>query len=81
MFESCSFNPISAIHDYETPSWVAESSKYVEEGRSYQDLILPQAVTEEQGKLLQLYYVGSVTKDNIITTLDETFAKANKLND
>lgn len=78
LFEACSFNPLATVHTYESSSWVEEASKYVEEGRSYQDLVLPQAVTEEQGKLLQEYFVGSVTKEQIIETLDKKFAEANK---
>lgn len=78
LFESTRFNPIAAIHNYETDPWVTDAYQYVEEGRSYQDLVLPQAVTEEQGKLLQEYYVGSVTKDEFIKRMDEVFAEAVK---
>jgi raffinose/stachyose/melibiose transport system substrate-binding protein len=78
LFESTRFNPIAAIHDYETDPWVTDAYQYVEEGRSYQDLVLPQAVTEEQGKLLQEYYVGSVTKDEFIKRMDEVFAESVK---
>jgi raffinose/stachyose/melibiose transport system substrate-binding protein len=78
LFESTHFNPIAAIHNYETDSWVTDAYQYVEEGRSYQDLVLPQAVTEEQGKLLQEYYVGTVTKDEFIKRMDEVFAEAVK---
>lgn len=80
LFEACSFNPLADIHNYETSSWVEEASKYVEEGRSYQDLVLPSAVTEEQGKLLQEYYVKSVTQEDMIKTLDQVFQEANKTN-
>ncbi|WMJ88375.1 ABC transporter substrate-binding protein [Anaerocolumna sp. MB42-C2] len=80
LFKSCSFNPLATCHNYESSSWVAEASKYVEEGRSYQDLVLPSAVTDEQGKLLQAYYVGSITKEDIIKDLDKTFKDANALN-
>jgi raffinose/stachyose/melibiose transport system substrate-binding protein len=78
LFESTRFNPIATIHNYETDSWVTDAYQYVEEGRSYQDLVLPQAVTEEQGKLLQEYYVGTVTKDQFIKRMDEVFAEAVK---
>ncbi|MDF2908974.1 MAG: hypothetical protein K0R34_4295, partial [Herbinix sp.] len=40
---------------------------------------LPSAVTDEQGKLLQEYYVGSVSKEDIIKVLDAKFKEANKL--
>jgi raffinose/stachyose/melibiose transport system substrate-binding protein len=80
LFQSCSFNPISSVHKYDTTSWVKEAYQYVADGRSYQDLVLPQAVTDEQGKLLQEYYVKDITKEEIIKDLDKTFKKANKAN-
>lgn len=76
LFESCSFNPLATCHTYEPASWVADASAYVSEGRCYKDLVLPSAVTDEQGRLLQEYYVGSVTKDEIIQRLDEVYAQA-----
>lgn len=80
LFRKCSFNPLANNHNYEAASWVAEASKYVAAGRAYQDLVLPSAVTDEQGKLLQEYYVGSVTKEEMIETLDNAFKNANKVN-
>jgi raffinose/stachyose/melibiose transport system substrate-binding protein len=79
LFQACSFNPIANVHTYETSSWVKEAYQYVADGRSYQDLVLPSAVTDEQGKLLQEYYVQSVTKEDIIAALDAKFKEANKL--
>lgn len=80
LFQACSFNPLATCHNYEAASWVAEASEFVAAGSAYQDLVIPSAVTDEQGKLLQEYYVGSVTKEDIIKTLDETFKNANKMN-
>lgn len=80
LFQACSFNPLASCHNFEAASWVAEASKYVEAGRAYQDLVIPSAVTDEQGKLLQEYYVDSVTKDDMIETLDKAFQNANKMN-
>ena len=80
LFQACSFNPLASCHNYEASSWVNEASEYVAAGKAYQDLVLPSAVTEEQGKLLQEYYVESVTKEDIIKTLDATFQEANKIN-
>lgn len=79
LFQACSFNPIATVHNYETSSWVKEAYQYVEDGRSYQDLVLPQAVTDEQGKVLQEYYVGATKKEDIIKDLDNAFKAANKL--
>lgn len=79
LFQACSFNPIANVHNYETSSWVKEAYQYVADGRSYQDLVLPSAVTDEQGKLLQEYYVQAVTREDIIAALDAKFKEANKL--
>lgn len=76
LFEACSFNPLASCHTFEPASWVADANVYVTEGRAYKDLVLPSAVTDEQGKLLQEYYVGSVTQDEIIQRLDEVYAQA-----
>lgn len=80
LFEACGFNPIATCHHFSSPYWVEDASRYVAEGRAYQDLVLPNAVTDEQGKLLQEYYVGSVTVDQIVAQLDKAFQNANKLN-
>jgi len=80
LFQSCTFNPIATCHTFEAASWVNDASAYVANGRAYQDLVLPSAVTDEQGKLLQEYYVGSVTIDQFIARMDEVFQQANALN-
>lgn len=77
LFQACSFNPLASCHNYESSSWVAEASSYVEAGRAYQDLVIPSAVTDEQGRLMQEYYVGTAEKEDIIETLDKTFQSAN----
>ncbi len=79
LFQACSFNPLATVHDYEAFSWVADASAYVADGRAYQDLVLPSSVTDEQGRLLQEYYVGSVTVDEIVERLDKAFQDANAL--
>jgi len=78
LYETMKFNPVAIMHNYEQYSWAQEASAYVAAGRAYRDLVLPGAVTDEQGKLLQSYYVGDVTKEEMITTLDKTFQEANK---
>ncbi|MNW11489.1 hypothetical protein D3C71_2089600 [compost metagenome] len=55
-----------------------ESSAYVENGKAYQDLKLPNGVTDEQAKLLQSYYAKTVTKEQFIKTMDKTWAAAVK---
>lgn len=80
LFQSCSFNPLATCHNYEAYSWVADASAYVAAGRAYQDLVLPSSVTDEQGRLLQEYYVGTVTVDEIVERLDAAFQAANAQN-
>ncbi|HSN67186.1 MAG TPA: hypothetical protein VLS94_11140 [Fusibacter sp.] len=78
LFQACSFNPLASVHTYQPASWVADASAFVAAGKSYKDLVLPSAVTEEQGKLLQEYYVKSVTKEDFITRMDEVYKSSNK---
>lgn len=78
LFQACSFNPLASCHTYEVASWVTDAYDYVAAGKSYKDLILPSAVTNEQGKLLQELYVGSVTVDEIIIRLDSVYKTAVK---
>ena len=49
---------------------------WVAQGRAYLDLSLPGAVTDETAKLLQSYYVGDVTREQIISRLDRTWQRA-----
>lgn len=77
LFQACGFNPVASCHDYEVSSWVGDGYSYVQDGKSYQDLVLPSSVTDEQGKLLQELYVGSVTVDEIVSQLDQAFKDAN----
>ncbi len=78
LFQACSFNPLASVHTYQPASWVADASAFVAAGKSYKDLVLPSAVTEEQGKLLQEYYVKSVTKEDFITRMDAVYKSSNK---
>jgi raffinose/stachyose/melibiose transport system substrate-binding protein len=78
LYEALKFNPVADVHEFEQFSWAKEASAYVAAGRAYQDLVLPNAVTDEQGKLLQSYYVRQVTKDDFIDIMDKTFKAANR---
>lgn len=76
LFEELKFNPVAAFHDYQIFPWIEEAMTYVAEGHAYLDLSLPGAVTDETAKLLQSYYSGQVTREDIITTLDRTWTRA-----
>jgi raffinose/stachyose/melibiose transport system substrate-binding protein len=78
LFEQLKFNPISTVHQFKVSPWVEESSAYVAKGQAYQDLSLPNGVTDEQAKLLQSYYAKSVTKEDFMATMDKTWAAAVK---
>jgi raffinose/stachyose/melibiose transport system substrate-binding protein len=79
LFQVCGFNPLASCHEFEVSSWIKDAYAYVEQGKAYQDLVLPSAVTNEQGKLLQELYVGAVNVDQIISQLDKAFQDANRL--
>jgi raffinose/stachyose/melibiose transport system substrate-binding protein len=78
LFQACTFNPLATCHTFQPSSWVADASEFVAAGRAYQDLVLPSSVTDMQGKLLQEYYVGTVTQAEFIATMDATYKEANK---
>ncbi|MCL6603876.1 MAG: extracellular solute-binding protein [Paenibacillus sp.] len=78
LFEELKFNPVSTVHKYEVFPWVNEASKYVEQGKAYQDLKLPNGVTDEQAKLLQSYYAKEVTKEQFISSMDKAWETAIK---
>lgn len=80
LFQELKFNPVSSVHKFKSYPWVDEAMKYVSQGRAYQDLSLPQAVTDETAKMLQSYYAKSVTKEEIIKALDKAWATAIKNN-
>lgn len=76
LFEELKFSPVAKFHDYQVFPWVEEAIGYAAEGHAYLDLSLPGAVTDETAKLLQSYYSGQVTKDEIVETLDRTWSRA-----
>jgi raffinose/stachyose/melibiose transport system substrate-binding protein len=76
LFESLKFNPVASFHDYEVFPWIEEAMTWVADGHAYLDLSLPGAVTDETAQLLQSYYVGDVTREEIIERLDQTWQRA-----
>lgn len=78
LYQGLAFNPVATCHTYDQFSWTKEAYAYVAAGRAYTDLVLPQAVTDDQGMLLQSYYLKKVTKEVIMENLDKTFKEANR---
>lgn len=79
-YENLGFNPISDVHTFDTYPWLAESAKYVEEGKVYQDPVIPAAVKSASEKLLQSYYAGDATREDVINGLDRSWQEYNKVN-
>lgn len=78
LFEQLKFNPVASSHTYKSFPWIDEAMTYVAQGKAYQDLSLPNGVTDETAKLLQSYYAKSVSKDEIMRSLDKKWAAAIK---
>jgi raffinose/stachyose/melibiose transport system substrate-binding protein len=77
-YQSMSFNPVAKNHTFTPYPWVQDAMAYVKQNKSYQDPVIPQAVKDESGKILQSYYLKSVTKDDVIKDLDKTWVDSVK---
>ncbi|UUZ84942.1 extracellular solute-binding protein [Paenibacillus sp. P26] len=80
LFQSLKFNPLAKNHTFESYPWVTEALSYVKEGKSYKDPVMPPAVKDEVGKLLQSYVAKQVSQDDVISGLDKAWKNANKIN-
>jgi raffinose/stachyose/melibiose transport system substrate-binding protein len=78
LFQELKFNPVTKTQRFKTYSWIAEALTYVSKGMAYQDLQLPNGVTDEQAKMLESYYSKTVSKADFIKDLDRTWAVAVK---
>ncbi|MCA1291555.1 extracellular solute-binding protein [Paenibacillus sp. alder61] len=79
-FQALKFNPVATVHDYSSYPWVDDAMVYVKEGKSYQDLRIPQAVKDESGKALQSYIAGQISQDDVLLALDKAWKSYNKVN-
>ncbi|MBS4178859.1 ABC transporter substrate-binding protein [Lederbergia citrea] len=80
LYESLGFNPISDLHTFKPYPWLDESIKYVEEGKAYLELPIPSAVKSESEKLLQSYFAGDASKEDVIKGLDRAWEQYLKVN-
>lgn len=78
LFEALKFNKIASFQKYSTFPWTDEAMSYVSKGQAYEDLQLPEAVTNEASQILQSYYAQKATREDIITALDKAWAEAVK---
>lgn len=78
LFESLKFNQVATFMDYEVFPWVADAMTYVEEGRAYEEVVYPSGVGDQIAKLLQNYYLGDLSKEDMIKELDRVWANGLK---
>lgn len=75
-FESVLFNPVTVNHDFEIFPWLEEAMVLVEEGRSYQDPSIPNAVKNESERVFQEYLAGSADQEDVIEALDRVWEQS-----
>lgn len=75
-FESVLFNPVTSNHDFEIFPWLEEAMVLVEEGRSYQDPSIPNAVKNESERVFQEYLAGSADQEYVIEALDRVWEQS-----
>jgi raffinose/stachyose/melibiose transport system substrate-binding protein len=79
-YKSLGFNAVASVHKFEPYPWLAESAEYVSQGKAYQDPPIPIAVKDESQKLLQSYFAGDASKEDVIKGLDRAWDQFNKNN-
>lgn len=76
LFSELKFNPLSTVHTYDTFSWIDEAMSYVALDKAYLEKGLPNGVTDETALMLQEYYAGTKTKQEVIDAIDAAWASA-----
>jgi raffinose/stachyose/melibiose transport system substrate-binding protein len=76
LFSELKFNPLSTVHTYETFPWIDEAMTYVAEGKAYLEKALPNGVTDVTAQMLQEYYSGTKTQQEVIAAIDAAWATA-----
>ncbi|MGS0972393.1 MAG: ABC transporter substrate-binding protein [Candidatus Izemoplasmataceae bacterium] len=76
LFAELKFNPLSSVHTYDTFPWVDEAMAYVAQGKAYLEKGLPNGVTDETALMLQEYYLGDKTKQQVIDAIDAAWQSA-----
>jgi raffinose/stachyose/melibiose transport system substrate-binding protein len=76
LFEELKFNPLATIHTFEAFPWINEAMSYVEDGKAYLEKALPNGVTDETAVMLQEYYLGNKTRQEVIDAIDTAWANA-----
>jgi len=76
LFNELKFNPLSSVHTYESFSWIDEAMSYVALDKAYLEKGLPNGVTDETAAMLQEYYAGTKTQQEVIDAIDAAWASA-----
>lgn len=76
LFEELQFNPLATVHDYDTMPWIDEAMSYVADGKAYLEQGLPNGVTDITASMLQEYYSGTKTQQEVIDAIDQAWASA-----
>ena len=76
LFSELKFNPLSSVHTYQTFPWIDEAMAYVAQGKAYLEKALPDGVTDETAVMLQEYYAGTKTQQEVIDAIDQAWATA-----
>jgi raffinose/stachyose/melibiose transport system substrate-binding protein len=76
IYQALKFNPVSTVHTFKNYPWVDSAVSYVQKGMGYQDPLMPNAVKNEVGRQLQLYYVKKATREDIVKALDKAWKDA-----
>jgi len=79
LFQELLFNPVTTKHEFEPFTWLTEAMKYVEEGKSYQDPPIPNAVKAESERVFQTYLAGSDSQEDVLEALDRVWQQAIEL--
>lgn len=79
-YQALKFNPVAKMHNYKSYPWVDDAMTYVKARKSYQDPSIPPSVKDEAGKVLQSYYAGQMSQDDVIAALDKVWKSYNKVN-
>jgi raffinose/stachyose/melibiose transport system substrate-binding protein len=79
-YQAVQFNPLSTVHNFQTSPWIDEATVYSAEGKAYVDPSIPGAVKDESGKMLQAYYTGDASQNDVIDALDTAWQTYNEVN-
>jgi len=75
-YQELAFMPLSTTQTFKPFPWMVDALSLVQQGKGYQDPQMPQAVKDEVGRQLQLYFLKQATKNQVITALDQKWKDA-----